>query len=243
MKGKGGVLSHIRDNPECIVLFDEIEKADPNVGELLFRIIDDGQCEDKEGNPLDFRRSFIIFTTNAGAVYEEEKSIGFGGDGSPSSLRAENRPVSYGGSLRSHGSGRTFPESHDPLLRLQGAGRRGRQKILQVMLEGFAADPVGRNGYEFVWDQDVVDHLVKDWEPALGARSVAGVLRTSVKEHWVLANLGASWRGSRRFDWRSCRRMGQGMRERWKDRRSSRERTIHSKSAWFDPPGPEKGSP
>src|SRR5262249_47273478 len=76
-RGQGGILSRVRDVPESIVLFDEFEKAGPAVGRLLLQIIDHGQVEDTEGNLLDFRRSFIIFTTNAGCVYDSHQ-LGFG---------------------------------------------------------------------------------------------------------------------------------------------------------------------
>ncbi len=52
VRGKGGVLSRVRDNPESVVLFDEIEKADASVGKTLLRIIDTGRCEDNDGNIL-----------------------------------------------------------------------------------------------------------------------------------------------------------------------------------------------
>jgi ATP-dependent Clp protease ATP-binding subunit ClpA len=195
VKGKGGVLSHIRDHPECIVLFDEIEKADPNVGELLFRIIDDGQCEDKEGNPLDFRRAFIVFTTNAGAVYEEEKSIGFGGDESAPSTGPRTNQAAMRGHFVRMGLGEAFLGRMTHFFDFRGLDDKDAKKILQSMMEGFAADPVGRNGYTLEWDQDVIDHLIRGWEPALGARSVAGVLRIRVKEPWILANLGDDLEG------------------------------------------------
>src|SRR5207244_2316370 len=69
-RGQGGILSRVRDLPECVVLFDEFEKAGAAVWRLLLQIIDNGQVEDTDGNLLDFRRSFIIFTTNAGCVYD-----------------------------------------------------------------------------------------------------------------------------------------------------------------------------
>ncbi|NQT13019.1 MAG: ATP-dependent Clp protease ATP-binding subunit, partial [Planctomycetes bacterium] len=69
-RGQGGLLSKIRDLSASVVLFDEFEKASPGVGELLLRILDEGRAEDVDGNILDFRRSYIIFTTNAGCTYD-----------------------------------------------------------------------------------------------------------------------------------------------------------------------------
>jgi ATP-dependent Clp protease ATP-binding subunit ClpA len=64
--GKPGLLARVRDLQESLVLFDEIEKAPPGVGDLLLQIMDEGRGQDVDGEPIDFRRSFIVFTTNAG---------------------------------------------------------------------------------------------------------------------------------------------------------------------------------
>jgi ATP-dependent Clp protease ATP-binding subunit ClpA len=187
VRGKGGVLSHIRDHPECVVLFDEIEKADPNVGELLFRIIDDGQCEDKEGNPLDFRRSFIIFTTNAGAVYEEEKSIGFGPEGGsePKGPRTDH------GAMRAHfarmGLGEAFLGRMTHFFDFKGLDEEAAREILEGMLESFAETSKER-GFSLEWGEGVLDHLVSEWEPGLGARDIGGILRNRVMSPVIAAD-------------------------------------------------------
>ena len=54
----------------------ELEKADQSVAELLLQVIDNGRVEDSEGSLLDFRRAFLIFTTNAGVTYEVEVKKG-----------------------------------------------------------------------------------------------------------------------------------------------------------------------
>ncbi|MCJ7628157.1 MAG: AAA family ATPase, partial [Longimicrobiales bacterium] len=186
VRGKGGVLSHIRDHPECIVLFDEIEKADPNVGELLFRVIDDGQCEDKEGNPLDFRRSFIVFTTNAGAVYHQEKTIGFG----PGS--GWDGPVTDPAAMKAHfnrmGLGEAFLGRIGHFFDFHGLDADSAREILRIQLEGFA-ETAAEKGYALEWSEEVLDHLVSGWEPGLGARDVGGILRNRVVEQVVLADV------------------------------------------------------
>src|SRR5262249_43986051 len=78
VKGQGGLLSRVRDTPEAVGLFDEMEKAPPKGGELLLQILDEGTAEDSDGNRLDFRRTFIVFTTNAGWHGVVRRSMGFG---------------------------------------------------------------------------------------------------------------------------------------------------------------------
>jgi len=198
VRGKGGVLSNIRDHPECIVLFDEIEKADPNVGELLFRIIDDGQCEDKEGNPLDFRRSFIIFTTNAGAVYHREKTIGFGLDAGP----ATDGPATDLAAMRAHllrmGLGEAFLGRVTHLFDFKGLDAGSARKILQGQLGNFA-ETCGTKGYALEWDEEVVDHLMSAWEPGLGARDVSGILRNRVISQVIVADTRGELEGVERI--------------------------------------------
>ncbi len=188
VRGKGGVLSQIRDNPECIVLFDEIEKADPNVGELLFRIIDDGQCEDKEGNPLDFRRSFIVFTTNAGAVYQHETTIGFEADGG-SRLQG---PATDRAAMRAHfarmGLGEAFLGRISHLFDFVGLDTAAARQILEIQFETFS-DTVAGRGQFFEWEEGVLDYLVAEWQPELGARDVSGIFRNRVMEPLVVAQM------------------------------------------------------
>lgn len=65
---EAGVLTEkIRRNPYCVVLFDEIEKAHPDVFNLLLQILDDGRLTDSKGRVVDFKNAIIIMTSNAGA--------------------------------------------------------------------------------------------------------------------------------------------------------------------------------
>ena len=59
-------LSQVKQNPNCVVLFDEIEKADKDIFRSLLQILDEGFVEDKIGNKISFRNAIIIFTTNLG---------------------------------------------------------------------------------------------------------------------------------------------------------------------------------
>ena len=67
--GEGGILSKVREKPNAVILFDEFEKADAAVGKLLLQILDTGLQQDNMGTMLDFRQSFIIFTSNLGCDY------------------------------------------------------------------------------------------------------------------------------------------------------------------------------
>lgn len=77
---EGGQLTEaVRRNPYCVVLLDEIEKAHPEVFNILLQVLDDGRLTDSMGRTVDFRNTIIIMTSNVGAenVYTANKSMGF----------------------------------------------------------------------------------------------------------------------------------------------------------------------
>ena len=76
---EGGQLSEkIRRNPYSVILFDEIEKAHPDVFNILLQVLDDGHITDAQGRKVDFKQTFIIMTSNAGAQsIVEPKRLGF----------------------------------------------------------------------------------------------------------------------------------------------------------------------
>lgn len=76
----GGQLSEkVRRNPFSVILFDEIEKAHPDVFNILLQVLDDGRITDSQGRLVDFKNTIIIMTSNAGAsAIVEPKKLGFG---------------------------------------------------------------------------------------------------------------------------------------------------------------------
>ena len=78
---EGGQLTEkVRRHPYSVVLFDEIEKAHPDVFNILLQVLEDGILTDGQGRKVDFRNTVIIMTSNIGArAVEEKKNLGFGG--------------------------------------------------------------------------------------------------------------------------------------------------------------------
>ncbi len=78
---EGGQLSEsVRKNPYSVILFDEIEKAHPDVFNILLQVLDDGHITDSQGRKADFKNTIIIMTSNAGAQrIIDPKTLGFGG--------------------------------------------------------------------------------------------------------------------------------------------------------------------
>ena len=78
---QGGMLTDgVDQHPHCVLLLDEIEKAHPDVYNILLQIMDHGKLTDHNGRQVDFRNVILIMTSNAGAAEMEKSAIGFGRD-------------------------------------------------------------------------------------------------------------------------------------------------------------------
>ncbi len=76
---EGGQLTEkVRRNPYSVILLDEIEKAHPDVFNILLQILEDGRLTDGKGRTVDFRNTVVIMTSNVGATFMKKTSVGFG---------------------------------------------------------------------------------------------------------------------------------------------------------------------
>jgi ATP-dependent Clp protease ATP-binding subunit ClpA len=67
----------VRNNPNCVVLFDEVEKCDPKILDLLLHILDEGHATDNLNRHIDFSKTIIVMTTNMGHAEKSKRSMGF----------------------------------------------------------------------------------------------------------------------------------------------------------------------
>ena len=177
-RGQGGLLARIRDFPECVVLFDEFEKADPGVGKVLLQIIDDGRVEDVDGNLLDFRRSFIVFTTNAGCAYDTPSSLGFlSGKQAVESPTVETEAMFN--QLCTIGLGEEFFGRIEYICLFSALDSSAIQRVIQLQLESLRAD-AEEKGLQLDWDHGVVLKLGQQWKPRFGVRALQGILRNQI---------------------------------------------------------------
>ncbi len=198
-RGEGGMLSKIRDTPECIVLFDEIEKASPAISKVLLQVLDEGRVEDTDGNLLDFRRAFIIFTTNAGTVYDTKARIGFPGPSRPAENRAGG-PVprvsveAVKADLLARGYGEEFFGRQIDFIVFEAMERDDVQAVLERQL-GDLKNEAELRGYDLSWEPEVVGHLLANWSPRFGARWVYNILRNRIVEQLALADAQGELKG------------------------------------------------
>lgn len=201
-RGEGGALSRIRELPEAVVLFDEIEKASPHIGKLLLQILDEGKVEDSDGNTLDFRRAFIVFTTNAGTRYASARPLGFLGDNHRPEDQVPTVTVdAVKEELRNLGYGEEFLGRHLDFVVFHGLTRAVIELILRQQLAQLRVTAEAR-GYELGWSDEIFERLLSGWTPRAGARIAFTILRGRVEEQLALAAIEGQLAGVRRIELR-----------------------------------------
>jgi ATP-dependent Clp protease ATP-binding subunit ClpA len=169
----GGQLTDtVTKHPHSVVLLDEIEKAHPDVYNVLLQIMDHGTLTDNQGRKTDFRNVVIIMTTNAGATEMARGSVGF----------VEGRTQDRGEEALNR---RFTPEFRNRLDAVVWFDRLPRKAILRVV-DKFIIELEGQ-----LSDRDVTFDLTpsarewlgeKGYDPAMGARPMARVIHTWIKE-------------------------------------------------------------
>jgi ATP-dependent Clp protease ATP-binding subunit ClpA len=195
VRGQSGVLARIRDNPECIVLFDEIEKASPGVAKLLLQIMDDGRIDDNEGNTLDFRRAFLVFTTNAGSDYGH-RSIGFSQDDDSGQPTPTVDLEAVKSEMRSAGFGEEFLGRISHFMIFQGLKAPAIRQLIGMHLERLRAS-ADVKGYALQWAPDLIEHLTTRWQPRFGVRHLHMILRNRIVEQLAVAEAEGELKGIR----------------------------------------------
>ncbi len=186
---KDGLLVRVRDFPQSVLLLDEFEKADPAVGKLFLRILDEGRALDSEGNDLDFRRCLVVLTTNAGVTYHSREPRNPVNIFAPPTLDRAPPPIPEANlsglydDLQSRGLGMEFLARIPHVFLFRGLNAEAIGTIVERQLDTvrFLARS---KGFELEYDPEVVKCLVNSWDPHLGARHVANLLCA-----WVLDSL------------------------------------------------------
>ncbi len=179
---RDGLLVKVRDYPECVLLFDEFEKADATVGRLILRILDEGKCQDSEGTEIDFRRCVVILTSNVGVSYTdpERGSIILGRPSSalPPATVTE-QAVNEG--LLASGLGQEFLGRIQHVVLFRSLGDEHIHEIIGRQL-GQLRDMATARGKQLNWTEAAVSRLAGRWksQPHLGARYLGTLVRVQI---------------------------------------------------------------
>jgi ATP-dependent Clp protease ATP-binding subunit ClpB len=171
---EGGQLTEaVRRKPYSVILFDEIEKAHPDVFNALLQILDDGRLTDGQGRVVNFKNSIVIMTSNIGS----QEILGF-----------QERDSSYDrmketvlGMLRQHFRPE-FLNRVDEIIVFHALEQEQIREIAGLLLKRLAARVLQTQGSTLEWGQEAAGYLAKKgYDPAYGARPLKRLIQQEVE--------------------------------------------------------------
>mgnify|MGYP003086845336 CR=1 FL=1 len=170
----GQLTEKIRRKPYSVVLFDEIEKAHPDVLNILLQILDDGEVTDAHGRKVNFENTVIVMTSNAGSG-KAAGAVGFGR--SVDDQDKERVMKALQEFLRPE-----FINRVDEIVYFHQLTEENFRGIAGIMLEELKA-ALEEKGYHFTYDDALVDYLVKkSYSAAYGARNLRRCIQKDVED-------------------------------------------------------------
>ncbi len=179
---EGGQLTEkVRRKPYSVILFDEIEKAHPDVFNILLQILDDGRLTDSQGRTVDFKNTIIIMTSNVGARnIADNKKIGFD-DGNRKTTNYEDIKKNVMDELK-----KTFrPEfinRLDEIIVFKQLGEKEIESIVDLMLKDSVGRLKERNIKVKIAENTKKYISKKGFDPLYGARPLKRVIQTEVED-------------------------------------------------------------
>ena len=182
---EGGQLTErVRRRPYSVVLLDEIEKAHPDVYNVLLQVFDDGRLTDGKGRVVDFTNTILIATSNLGSEIIQRNLRNRGTqEEDPARLRRELMDV-----LRSHFRPE-FINRIDEIIVFHALGREQIRSIVELQLERVRRTAHGQD-IDLVVDESLVDHLAEEgFRPEFGARELRRLIRSELETELARAIL------------------------------------------------------
>ena len=170
----GQLTEKIRRKPYAVILFDEIEKAHPDVLNVLLQILDDGEVTDAHGRKVNFENTVIVMTSNAGSD-RKEGSVGFGR--SVSEQNRERTMKALGEFLRPE-----FINRVDEIICFNRLDEKNFVSIARIMLDELAAS-LKEKGFIFTYDDAVAAYLAnKSYSLTYGARNLRRTIQKELED-------------------------------------------------------------
>ena len=176
---EGGQLTEaVRRRPFSIVLFDEIEKAHPDVFDILLQIMDDGRLTDSSGRTVDFRNAVIIMTSNIGGGFNRMGGLGFKLPGEAG--EAEVHTASMMDELK-HSFKPEFLNRVDEIVVFNELSVEDIEKIVAILLKRVTAE-IEEEDMHLQFGPDLVSYLArKGFNPEYGARPLLRLIQHEVE--------------------------------------------------------------
>ena len=164
---QGGQLTEVvRRRPYSVILFDEIEKAHPDVFNILLQVLDDGRLTDGQGRVVDFTNTIIIMTSNLGSEYI---------------LKDPEHANEKVMDVIEHSFKPEFINRIDEIVIFNPLGKPEIRKIVQLQLESLE-HRLEKKGFKMEWSEDVVDYIADNgFDPSFGARPIRRFIQNEIE--------------------------------------------------------------
>lgn len=170
----GQLTEKVRRKPYSVILFDEIEKAHPDVMNLLLQILDEGRVNDAQGRSVNFENTIIVMTSNAGSV-NVETGVGF--NKSENKIAKEKAIKGLREFLRPE-----FISRIDEIIVFNALTEENYADICALMLDEMK-EPLAEKGVKFGYDKNACKLIAhKAFDKKFGARDIRKVLRSEVED-------------------------------------------------------------
>jgi ATP-dependent Clp protease ATP-binding subunit ClpA len=168
---EGGQLTDlIRKNPYCVLLLDEIEKAHPDIYNILLQVMDDARLTDSQGKESDFRNVILIMTTNAGS--EKSSAVGFG-----SAVQNASRDEAIKRLFKPE-----FRNRLDEVIFFNPLPRETLRSIVEKFIEELNTQ-LSTKKVKLDIDESAINYLSeKGFDPVLGARPMKRLIQREIKD-------------------------------------------------------------
>tara|TARA_Y100000389_G_scaffold160223_1_gene162291 strand:+ start:2489 stop:4732 length:2244 start_codon:yes stop_codon:yes gene_type:complete len=168
----GQLIVKLQESPNCVLLLDEIEKAHPDVSQILLQVMDNGKITGSNGKEADARNCILILTTNLGAADSEKNTIGFGGEAQSNSYEDKALKKFFSPEFRNR---------LDGIITFDKLGKEIMLKIVGKFLVELK-DQVKDKNVKISLTDETLDYLVeKGFDPKMGARPLQRVIDKEIK--------------------------------------------------------------
>lgn len=175
---EGGQLTEaVRRRPYSVVLLDEIEKAHPDVFNILLQVLDDGRLTDNKGRVVNFKNTIIIMTSNLGSQLIQENFENYDESNIDSVMENTKRELM---ALLRKTIRPEFLNRIDETIMFTPLGKKEVKKIVGLQLE-FVKQMAAKNDIEIMTTDEVINHLANiGYDPQFGARPIKRVIQRQV---------------------------------------------------------------
>lgn len=174
---EGGQLTEaVRRKPYSVVLFDEIEKAHPDVFNILLQVLDDGHLTDNKGRTINFKNTIIIMTSNIGSHLIQDAFDKFGNDIEKAEETAKNDVMS----LLKDTIRPEFLNRIDDIIMFHPLNKRDIKEIIHIQLKSLQKQ-LAQNGIQISFTDYAIDFLAENgYDPQYGARPLKRLIQKSI---------------------------------------------------------------